>query len=744
LYLPPPRGSLKRKSFLASLALVFLNASFAPPTFAQTARTADKTSPPSHELILLHKFEATSDVKKPEDIVDAVKNPGRSQQNQLLKDKLGSPDDAKFLIDDRRTFPPNLLRRSERYPEDDPPEVILQRYVVLTYTSRAKMQSGLALVRKDKSVGWAGENNSLKTSAYVSDPLAQPPNPIINFASYQWALPAINTFPAWDLVRGHAYVGHLDTGIDLGHPDLQFNYRPQFAYNPYGQASVDELVDFTGVNCVYPQCPGGHGTHTAGIIAANTTNSYGQYGHPSLSPQGIAGICWYCSLMVSKIWYNYGPFVGYGITDSALSDAIWRSVLSGAQVLNMSFGNDNDPRDPASSSSNYCQVTPYDPRCVALALAASRFVSMVAATGNGGQGQIQFPSSDDRTIAVGATQFGGARWVEQIAQPTISFIGSNTGFPMAVRGVVAPGRDVLSTFYRGNYWSDAGRCTDSVFGLPQQNPIVGYDACTGTSMAAPHVTGVVALMRSADPLLDASQIASKLRDTASNANSPNSLIGFGTINAHAAVASVIASTNRLTPLFSFYSYSAQNYFYTTVPQMGTAAIAATLRPNAANWYAPVGQFVYYGPYYNFYFPGSYSQAKAQAWIFTTHVNPMNPNVELRPLYRMSYSCADSYRTICATNPNHVDHAYATDFNEVAIFKSWHFTYDGIEGYVYPYAVSPQPANTEALIRAYNPVRDDHAIFPQNEWANMAAEGYTVNGTYLGYVYRNFTGSRPVY
>jgi serine protease len=81
---------------------------------------------------------------------------------------------------------------------------------------------------------------------------------------------------------------------------------------------------------------------------------------------------------------------------------------------------------------------------------------------------------------------------------------------------------------------------------------------------------------------------------------------------------------------------------------------------------------------------------------------------------------------------------------IEIFKTWGFVYDGIEGYVYPYGISPQPPNTEALIRAYNPVRDDHAIFPSSEWSNTAAEGYTVNGTYLGYVYRNVNGSRPSY
>jgi hypothetical protein len=66
----------------------------------------------------------------------------------------------------------------------------------------------------------------------------------------------------------------------------------------------------------------------------------------------------------------------------------------------------------------------------------------------------------------------------------------------------------------------------------------------------------------------------------------------------------------------------------------------------------------------------------------------------------------------------------------------------MEGYVYPLSLA-QPPNTTLLMRAYNASLDDYALFPQQEQANMASQGYTQALTNLGYVYLN-SGSRPTY
>lgn len=72
-------------------------------------------------------------------------------------------------------------------------------------------------------------------------------------------------------------------------------------------------------------------------------------------------------------------------------------------------------------------------------------------------------------------------------------------------------------------------------------------------------------------------------------------------------------------------------------------------------------------------------------------------------------------------------------------RNYSFCY-GIEGYIHPTNLA-KPANATPLLRAYNPTRDDYAIFPQQHQTIVASQGYTQYLTTLGYVYLN-NGSRP--
>lgn len=132
--------------------------------------------------------------------------------------------------------------------------------------------------------------------------------------------------------------------------------------------------------------------------------------------------------------------------------------------------------------------------------------------------------------------------------------------------------------------------------------------------------------------------------------------------------------------------------------------------------------------------------------FTTPVNSKGASVPLAPLYRLSWKCGDYTPyppAICSSNPQHVDTTYTADPNGVASFQSRGYLLDGIEGYVYPKTL-PQPAGTVRLMRKYNPVRDDHAIFPENLLAAMMSQGYTENSGSdgLGYDYPSLTGAVP--
>jgi hypothetical protein len=220
----------------------------------------------------------------------------------------------------------------------------------------------------------------------------------------------------------------------------------------------------------------------------------------------------------------------------------------------------------------------------------------------------------------------------------------------------------------------------------------------------------------------------------------------------AAIQVANATPNRLAPLFSLYSSGRLDYFYSTVPQMGSTAACGFLRPRvggtaAQNFYTSVGTTISgYIAFPSAAAPAcSGSQPRAQVWIFTTPRNPISGTNSLAPLYRLSWKCGDPATpppAVCSSNPLHMDTTYTTDPAGIEAFEDVGYRLDGIEGYIYPKNIA-QPAGSVRLMRKYNPARDDHAIFPQTLLNAITAEGYTQNSgsDWLGYVYVN-TGIVP--
>jgi hypothetical protein len=100
---------------------------------------------------------------------------------------------------------------------------------------------------------------------------------------------------------------------------------------------------------------------------------------------------------------------------------------------------------------------------------------------------------------------------------------------------------------------------------------------------------------------------------------------------------------------------------------------------------------------------------------------------------------------CAANPANTGTTYTTEWAGVTSYESVGYRLDGIEGYIYPKTMSPQPAGTVRLMRKYNAARDDHAIFPETLLTQMANLGYTLDSgsDSLGYVYASPSdGSTP--
>jgi serine protease len=666
----------------------------------------------------------------------------------------GNPEKVEFGISQRASG--ELLEHLLAHPES--PRAMLERYLVFTYPAQANLGAIAEALRRSPHVLNVERNSTFELSVVPSDPLFSAkdgagnprPAPDHQWGSYALKLPSSPTDPpgAWDYTAGHSYVGIVDTGVATNHEDLRpytiengqlvhiGNFREQFSYDYYyKEDNVDEgqpqLVAST--NAVQTPTHGGHGTHVAGIIAATANNQDAQ------DADGVAGVCWHCSLMVGKAapleklsgtTDKYGPGP---LSATAIADALTGLTDHGAQLLNMSFGrgsnvpNCEDPNlDPSSEKGMYC---------IALKYAHDRDVLMVASSGNGvpnSDGDVNFPARHPFVVAAGGIIPGGAFWSTCDPSTDTSDCPSKYG---PSQELVAPARQVLSTFYPGLAYAGTG-CDDNWgAGGP------GYGPCTGTSMSAPYVTGVSALVRSVNPLLLEGQVRSLLRGYASNLGSHNNQTGYGTPDAAASVRGALGTAggtlldNRLTPLFSLYSTLAQDFFYTTAPQMATAALFQMATP-----YQPAGPAV---PGYASY-PGGQcyvspcwpTDPTASVYVFTTEKAPFAGAPPLVPLYRMSYVGAT------ATNPDNKDTTYTTEAAGILAFRDVGYKLDGIEGYIYQ-RCTPEPgcipAGAVRLYRLYNEARDDFAIFPESELAQMQADGYASSpglNDWIGYVYPN--------
>ncbi|MFA5590188.1 MAG: S8 family serine peptidase [Lysobacteraceae bacterium] len=657
----------------------------------------------------------------------------------------------------------------DRLP-DGHPEARLQRYLVFSFVDPESARRGLESLRSYRDV-----IEAVGLDVYFT-PSATPSNSLY---PTQYALPLMNFPSAWDLVRGHAWVAVLDTGLQSHslsglHPsfspswDLDHAFRPHFAWNeniysglppsyPYPPSSggvrhVDEIYDWPnhfddGVAVNY----GGHGTHVAGIIAAQTK---WLPTWPPPPPSGTtAGACPGCSLEIIKVNDR-----SLGIPGSRLATSIRIAARQGAQVINMSLGANLDPEYDCS---NPYGLFPFmSAICDSIEWASLADAVMVAAAGNENlSDRVNFPARDERVIPVGGVEPVGnvwQRWYES------ANLGSNSSVQLRNHGVVAPARDVVSTTYAGKVWSPDARCGDASQGALYQGGhsllvgVTGFGTCTGTSMSTPHVSGLIALMRSIDPLMSSETLRGHLRAASRQPDGSigtSNAYGAGLPNAGIAVDRVLAQTNRLTPLFGMVHPYRNGMFFTTSPQMANAAHLGTMPPGTPS---PSGWSSYYNNFGNqvrynggwYVIPHLGDTALADVWIFTTHINPKSSTIDLLPLYRLSYLCVDTApaapHAYCATNPHKQEHVYSTSKSEVNSFIAQGFRYEGIEGYVYP-ASQPKPVGTVSLMRAYKPSEHGYALFPEDRQSYYAGFGFTSNVTTIGYVYRNpVTGIRPTY
>lgn len=383
-------------------------------------------------------------------------------------------------------------------------DLSLVRFEAVTIDDEsAQVETTWELIRKLRAredVEYAHPNWRFQLSAVPNDP--QYPS--------QWHFPAINLPAAWDLTTGSpaTRIAIFDTGR-TAHPELAARWVPGLEYDAVhqdGNAETDASTTWR------------HGVHVAGIAGGASNNG-----------QGSAGVCWGCQLLNVKVAQ------GNGVNMDAVIRGISWAVENGAQVLNMSFESNGQP----------CSHPDLTAIRDAIAFAISRNVTVVAAAGNQGLDAANtVPASCPDVISVAATD------------------RDNTLAPYSNRDTVtlaAPGGGVArdGTGYGAGIGcpaDEASHFTPSVEGVLSTWTTSNNFHCarylSGTSMAAPHVAGVVGLMLSRNPSLSPAQIRQILQSTAQPVKSPG--YGAGLLDAQAAVLQAAPlPVNDAPPVASF-------------------------------------------------------------------------------------------------------------------------------------------------------------------------------------------------
>jgi len=337
---------------------------------------------------------------------------------------------------------------------------------------------------------------------WIMDVVDEPNDPYFgsDYWTKQWYLPQIEAPKAWDITHGdpNILVGPVDTGVKWDHPDLiskfwvnpgeDLNQNGVFDYpedlngeDDDGDGYIDDIIGFNFFHNTWDPSQGDcdHGTHVFGIIAAATNNG-----------EGVAGVGW----DVRGMGLKAGD--GMSINIGAAVNAIYFAANHGVAVTNHSYGGmyNSAEAQAMAYAHDSCNVT------------------ICASAGNENVEIPLYPAANPNVIAVGATN---------AADKKSSF--SNYGIWV---DVMAPGEQIISTYWQG-----------------------GYVAYSGTSMSSPIAAGIASLIRSLNPDFTSFETDSFLMwgcDPIDELNPDyQGKLGYGRVNAYKSVAMTIYSYPKL-------------------------------------------------------------------------------------------------------------------------------------------------------------------------------------------------------
>jgi len=357
-------------------------------------------------------------------------------------------------------------------------------------------------------LGWAARTPGV---AYVEPDFVIAPRRVANDASFPqlWGLnntgqsggladADIDAPEAWDVTTGsrNVVVAVIDTGIDYTHPDLAAN-----AWRNPGEVAGDRIDnDGNGfVDDVYgwdfanndanPMDDEGHGTHVAGTIGAVGDNG-----------TGVVGVNWQVSIMALKFLGANGS----GTTSAAVA------AVNYATRMRRDFGVNVVATNNSWGGGGFSAALRD-----AIAAGGDAGILFVAAAGNDAANTDvapEYPAS-----------YAGTAVMSVAATDRSNRLSSFSNFGATSVDLGAPGSSILSTVPGG-----------------------GYATYSGTSMAAPHVTGVAALLLSADPAQSAAALRERLITHAVPVlgSGRSDLFGFGYLNAATSLARSRARAER--------------------------------------------------------------------------------------------------------------------------------------------------------------------------------------------------------